>query len=259
MLIDTHCHLDAVEFDQDRAWIATKSQQEGVKHIVIPAVSRQNFDAVIALNNQYSHCHYALGIHPMYVDVSLDDDLIQLQTYIKQNQPIAIGEIGLDYFVTKQNVERQTFFFVEQLKLAQINQLPVLLHVRNAIDDVLKYLRRYPVVGGIAHAFNGSFQQATQFIDLGFKLGFGGVVTYSGALKIRELAKKLPLDTIVLETDAPDMPPAWLGRKARNSPLELMKIAQAVAELRGIELSELLSKTSQNASLIFPKTIILST
>jgi TatD DNase family protein len=253
MLIDTHCHLDAAEFDHDRAWIATESHQAGVSHIVVPAVSRQNFDAVIALNTQFNHCHYALGIHPMYVDASVDDDLIQLDQYIKQHQPVAIGEIGLDYFVTKHNVERQTSFFIEQLKLAQYYQLPVLLHVRQAIDDVLKYLRRYPVAGGIAHAFNGSQQQAEQFIDLGFKLGFGGVLTYSGALKIRALAKNIPLESIVLETDAPDMPPAWLGRKARNSPLELMKISQALAEMRQINLNQLLDQTGKNARSVFPK------
>lgn len=253
MLIDTHCHLDAAEFDVDRQNIALAALQQGVTAIVVPAVSRGNFDAVIALSHQHQHCVYALGIHPMYVHEAQALDLATLQAYVQTYQPVAIGEIGLDYFVTKAHLELQHYYFSEQLKIAQQQKLPVILHVRHAIDDVLKHLRCVNVVGGIAHAFNGSLQQAEQFITLGFKLGFGGAMTYSRALHIRELAKKLPLEAIVLETDAPDIPPEWLGRRGRNTPLELNKIAQVLADLKQVNVSQVLDITSANAHNILPK------
>ena len=258
MLIDTHCHLDASEFDLDRDYIALLAKRQGVAGIVVPAVERANFDSVISLCTKHQHCAYALGIHPMYVDRAIDRDIEILIDYIKSSNPIAVGEIGLDYFkykpkVNPSHIERQIFFFTEQLKVAQQFKLPVLLHVRGAIDDVLKYLRRHTVVGGIAHAFNGSLQQAEQLIALGFKLGFGGAMTYGRALKIRELAIKLPLEAIVLETDAPDMPPEWLDADGRNSPLELAKIAQFLADLRQVNVAQVLTATEFNAYEALPK------
>lgn len=259
MLIDTHCHLDASEFDADRNHVALQAMQHGVSKIVIPAVARDNFDTVIQLCNAHKNCAYALGIHPMYVDKTNPQDIETLKTYVENYNPVAIGEIGLDYFVTKANIEVQTYFFTEQLKIAKEYDLPVILHVRHAVDDVLKYLRHYKIKSGIAHAFNGSFQQAEQFIGLGFKLGFGGAMTYSRALRIRELATKLPLEAIVLETDSPDIPPEWIGKNGRNSPLELPKIAQVLADLRGVNVSQVLEITSANALKILPKLLDLCT
>jgi TatD DNase family protein len=259
MLVDTHCHLDAAVFDTDRDNVAILALLKGVSSIVIPSVTRNNFDSVIALCNQHKHCVYALGIHPMYVDSAQLEDIEILKNYIKKNHPVAIGEIGLDYFVTKGNMERQTYFFTEQLKLAKQYDLPVILHVRNAIDDILKYLRRFEIHGGIAHAFNGSFQQAEQFIQLGFMLGFGGAMTYGRALKIRGLATKLPLEAIVLETDSPDIPPEWVGAKGRNTPLELSKIAQVLADLKQINVAQVLDITSANALNVLPKLADLCT
>jgi TatD DNase family protein len=264
MLIDTHCHLDAAEFDVDRDSVAAQSLQNGVGGIVIPAVARNNFDKVIALSVKHKHCAYALGIHPMYVDAASLNDLEILDQYVRNHDPVAIGEIGLDYFLTNprenpDNIERQQTFYVEQLKIAHHYQLPVILHVRNSIDEILKQLRKYKLSGGIAHAFNGSFQQAQQFIDLGFKLGFGGAMTYSRALKIRELAVKLPLEAIVLETDAPDIPPEWVGKGGRNSPLELPKIAQVLAELKQVNVSQVVDITSANALKVLPKIADLCT
>jgi TatD DNase family protein len=259
MLIDTHCHLDAAEFDVDRDNVAIEAHKKGVAAIVVPAIVRGNFDAVISLSQQHKHCVYALGIHPMFVNQSQLEDLATLNTYVENHQPIAIGEIGLDYYVTKENSELQTHFFTEQLKIAKHHGLPVLLHSRHAVDDVLKYLRRYPLVGGIAHAFNGSKQQAEQFIQLGFKLGFGGAMTYSRALRIRDLAKTLPLEAIVLETDSPDIPPEWVGSKGRNTPLELAKIAQVLADIRGENIAQVVDITSANAIKVMPKLLDLCT
>ena len=257
MLIDSHCHLDAPEFDADRDVVAQAAKQAGVDMIVIPAVARENFQQVIDLSNQYTHCRFALGIHPMYVDNAHPSDLSLLKAlvsqYIATNKLVAIGEIGLDFFVTQQNRETQEYFFSEQLKIAQAFDLPVVLHVRKAVDDVLKHLRIHKVRGGIAHAFNGSAQQAQAFIGLGFKLGFGGAMTYTRALKIRELAKTLPLESIVLETDAPDIPPEWVGTKGRNAPAELLKIAQVLADLRGVKVSQIIEKTGENVYTVLPK------
>lgn len=265
MLIDTHCHLDAAEFNADRNAVALDAQRAGVGKIVMPAVARENFQTVIDLAHQYSHCFMALGIHPMYVDKAHPSDLTLLKQLVaeqlahKNPKIVAIGEIGLDFFVTQQNRETQEYFFIEQLKIAQTFELPVVLHVRRAIDDVLKQLRKHKVVGGIAHAFNGSAQQAEKLIELGFKLGFGGTLTYTRALKIRELAKNLPLEAIVLETDAPDIAPEWIGTKGRNSPTELVKIAQVFADLRGIDVSQIIEITGKNSEEILPKLASLCT
>ena len=264
MLIDTHCHLDAAEFDADRDHIVQSAFEHGVSGIVVPSVTRAYFDTVIKLCQHYPNCVYALGVHPMYVEQSALDDIEQLRSYVQNHQPVAIGEIGLDYFLTNpsthpENIKLQTHFFVEQLKIAQTYDLPVILHVRHAIDDVLKQLRKHKVKGGIAHAFNGSMQQAEQFIALGFKLGFGGAMTYSRALRIRALAAQLPLEAIVLETDAPDIPPEWLGSGGRNSPAELVKIAQVLADLRQVNIAQVLDITGANAIKIMPKLAELCT
>ena len=259
MLIDTHCHLDAAEFDADRDIIALDANLAGVSKIVVPSVARANFQTVVDLAHQHAYCFMALGIHPMYVDQAHPSDLVLLKQLIADqiahNNPklVGVGEIGLDFFVTQQNRETQEYFFIEQLKIAQTFELPVILHVRRAVDDVLKQLRRHPVVGGIAHAFNGSPQQAEALIQLGFKLGFGGAMTYTRALKIRQLAQKLPLESIVLETDSPDIPPEWIGAKGRNSPKELLKIAQVFADLRGVEVAQIIEVTGKNALQILPK------
>lgn len=252
MLIDTHCHLDAAEFDADRAAVAQDAPAHDVRLIVVPAVERGNFTTVIQLADAYPHCAYALGIHPLYIERAVDDDLVQLRALAEAHRPVAIGEIGLDYFVESYDGERQRHYFVEQLKIAQALALPVILHVRRSVDDILKYLRRHRPVGGIAHAFNGSRQQAEEFIKLGFKLGFGGAMTYPRALKIRELAATLPAESIVLETDAPDIAPEWLGHHGRNAPAQLARIAQVLAELRGVDMAEIAEITTKNAYAALP-------
>lgn len=257
MLIDTHCHLDASEFDADRDAVIQAAIEQGVQMMVIPAVEKNNFAQVIQLAENHPQCAYALGIHPMYVQNAQPEDLATLKTILAKriqsnSPPVAIGEIGLDYFVEDHDKALQSFYFTEQLKLAKQFDLPVILHVRRAIDDILKYLRLYKVRGGIAHAFNGSQQQAEQFIELGFKLGFGGAMTYSRALKIRELASSLPMEAIVLETDAPDIPPEWLGNGKRNSPDQLEKISEEIAELRNIKASQVAEITTKNAVEILP-------
>ena len=263
--IDTHCHLDAPEFSADVADVRARACAAGVTHCVIPAVNVGNFTAVRDL----AHAHgdsYALGIHPLCTNDALHEDIARLDDALAQaaGDPrlVAVGEIGLDFFVAGLDADRQEKFYVAQLALARKHRLPVLLHVRRSADKLLKHLRAGGVTG-IAHAFNGSAQQANEFIRLGFKLGFGGTVTFDRALQIRRLAAELPLEAIVLETDAPDIPPHWLYRTAeqrtageaqgRNEPGELPRIAAELALLRGITADELAAATTRNAVAALPR------
>lgn len=251
MLIDTHCHLDAAEFAADRDRVHVAALAAGVARIVVPAVAVAGFAGLKACVARYPGCVAAYGIHPLYVMQAGEADLAVLRDWLQAEKPVAVGEIGLDHYVTEIDPQRQAFFFVEQLKLAGEFNLPVLLHVRRAVDQVLQQLRRHPVPGGIAHAFNGSRQQAEAFIKLGFKLGFGGAMSFAGSTRIRELAASLPLESIVLETDAPDIPPAWLDR-GRNAPAELPRIAEVLAGLRGMSVETLIEWTTGNARTVLP-------
>ena len=245
-MIDSHCHFDAAEFDYDRDAAHARALAAGVQDMVVPAVERANFGAVTSLCRDYAGCHPAYGIHPLFVARAEEGDLQALRATLQREQAVAVGEIGLDNFIPDPDVDKQTHFFVEQLKIAREFDLPVILHVRKSVDQILRELRKYNPCGGIAHAFNGSRQQADTFIELGFKLGFGGAMTWGRALKIRELAATLPLDSIVLETDSPDIPPEWLGNRGRNEPAELPRIAAVLAELRGISVAEVSERTIVN-------------
>jgi TatD DNase family protein len=263
--IDTHCHLDAAEFSPDRDSVRARAAAQGVGHCVLPAVEVANFSAVRDLAHEGADS-YALGIHPLCTGRAAEDDLRRLDERLAAARDdarlVAVGEIGLDYFVPGLDGPRQELFYREQLALARRHSLPVILHVRRSADRLLKQLRNAGVTG-IAHAFNGSAQQAQEFVRLGFKLGFGGTVTFEQALQIRRLATELPLSAIVLETDSPDIPPHWLYRtaeqraagepQARNEPGELPRIAQVVARLRGIDVEELAQATRRNAIEALPK------
>ena len=256
MLVDTHCHLDAPEYDADRDAVVARAVAAGVERIVVPAVGAFDFDAVRELAGAHRCVRYALGIHPLFVDRAREEDLDALrraaQAALGDPAFVAIGEIGLDHFVPGLDRARQERFLVEQLRLARELGLPVILHVRRAQDAVLKQLRRLRPSGGIAHAFNGSEQQAAAFLGLGFALGFGGAMTFERALRIRRLAATLPIEGCVLETDAPDIPPAWL-RSARNEPGELPAIAAAFAGLRGLDPAVAIAVTGANAARVLPR------
>lgn len=273
MWIDTHCHLDAPEFGPDHG-LAVQARalaaQRGVGRCVIPAVMRQNLDTVRLLAHRLGDA-YALGIHPLYVPQAADEDLDALDAALTEhhNDPrlVAVGEIGLDFFVPAlcepAMRERQQRFYRAQLRLARKHGLPVILHVRRSADVLLKHLRELPTAGGIAHAFNGSAEQAKAFIDLGFALGFGGATTFEPAKRLRALAAGLPLPSLVLETDAPDIPPHWLYATAAeresgkaqglNTPAELPRIGEVIAGLRGISPDELAAATTANAHRVLPR------
>jgi len=260
MLVDSHCHLDGAEFGDTASQLAQEAADHDVRWIVVPAVEAANFASVADLAAKLPNCVYALGIHPLYVPQAEPDDLNQLRAAVERatddERFVGIGEIGLDFFVPELTTdvmrEKQTHFYVEQLKIARDFNLPVILHVRRSQDALLKHLRRIPVVGGIAHAFNGSEQQARTFIALGFVLGFGGAMTFTRALQIRRLATELPLEALVLETDAPDISPAWL-HPGINTPAQLPQIAAVLAELRGQPMADIAAQTSKNVARVLPR------
>ena len=228
--------------------------------IVIPAVERGNFSEVAALAAAAPNASYALGIHPICVPNATEEDLVFLRGAIEQamNDPkfVAIGEIGLDFFIPMlcepAMREKQDHFLREQLRMARDFKLPVLTHVRRSQDQVLKHVRQIRPPSGIAHAFNGSFQQAQAYLGLDFKLGFGGAMTFTRALQIRRLATELPLDAIVLETDAPDISPAWV-HPGRNSPEQLPAIGAALADMRGLPLQAVIDAARVNSLAAIPR------
>lgn len=275
---DTHCHLDALEFGpapHRGLSVRAEAREQGVAQCVIPAVHRANWDAVRELAHRSGDA-YALGIHPLYVPEASDEDLAALDATLgalrEDPRLVAVGEIGLDFFVPAlcepAMRERQERFYRAQLRLARQHGLPVILHVRRSADGLLRHLRELPPGGGIAHAFNGSLPQAQAFIGLGFALGFGGAATFEPARRLRSLAAELPLDALVLETDAPDIPPQWLyvtaaeraAGKAQgvNTPAELPRIGAVVAGLRGMAPEALARATTANAWRVLPRLAALA-
>jgi TatD DNase family protein len=252
-LFDSHCHLDVADFDTDREAVLARARAAGVTQMVIPAVDAAGWPALLGLCRREAGLYPALGLHPIFIDSHREEDVIELRRLAASEHPVAIGEIGLDFYIKELDCERQQWLFERQLEIAAEFQLPVLLHVRKAHDEVLSTLKRMRFThGGIAHAFNGSLQQAQHYIALGFKLGFGGMITYERSSKLRQLATELPLESIVLETDAPDMSPA-AHHGGRNSPEYLPEVLHTLASLRGMETEVLAERLLSNTREIFQR------
>jgi TatD DNase family protein len=258
MWIDTHCHLDAAEFDADRDAVVARARAAGVTMQVMPTGHVDDRAKAHAIAHQHGLA-YALGLHPLWIDGVPESDVDRLRDAVREalDDPrfVAVGEIGIDCFEPG-DVARQEWFFREQLRVARDFGLPVIVHVRRSADLLLKYLRRIEVPGGIIHAFNGSAQQADQFVALGFKLGFGGSLTYSGSQRIRRHAAALPLEALVLETDAPFIAPEWRRTPhgvERTEPADLARIAQQLAVLRGLDPVALAAANRRNAVDAVPR------
>lgn len=274
-IIDSHCHLDFPAFDQDRDQILESCLSKGVTDVVVPGVVANNWQPLLSWcslelkaesepeskhNNTKRTLlkrHCALGLHPVFLDQHSEENLITLDHMLSNNSTnnntnnkiVAVGEIGLDFFVKTLDKDLQIYFFEEQLKLANKHQLPVILHVRKSHDDTLALLKKHQITGGIAHAFNGSIQQAHKYVDLGFKLGFGGMLTFERSKKLRQLAKQLPLEAIVLETDSPDMT-VEQHRGERNSPEYLPYVLEALANIRAEPIEEIANVTRKNTQSV---------
>lgn len=245
-IIDTHCHLDVAAFDDDREAVIAAARAAGVGDIVVPAIHRAGFDGLLALCDGHPGLHPALGLHPVYLDRHLDHHVAELDHYLSLHRPLAVGEIGLDHFLRELDRERQRALCAAQLRLAARHELPVILHVRKAHDEMLALLDAEPVPGGIVHAFNGSLAQGEKYIQRGFVLGFGGMLTFDRSRRLRALAEALSMQSLVLETDAPDMSPAR-HRGERNSPVFLPECLAALAQVRRLPVDEVALATTANA------------
>ena len=245
-LIDSHCHLDVSDFDADRHAVLQRARHNGVAGIVVPGIDAAGWDSLRQLCCSEPGLYPAFGLHPVFLSQHTARDLAALQALVQRHPPVAIGEIGLDYFVEGLDREAQQTLFEAQLAIARDAGLPVILHVRKSHDRVLATLRRVRVCGGICHAFNGSQQQASLYQDLGFRFGFGGMLTYERSTRLRALAKALPVESLVLETDAPDMTVAQ-HQGERNSPEYLPYCLAALAEVRDESAQELGRITTANA------------
>lgn len=249
-LIDSHCHLDFSDFDPDREQVIHHCAELGLRHIIIPGVTRDRWPRLLELCQQQPMLKPAIGLHPMFMQQHRQTDLSELEQALADHQPLAVGEIGLDFFLPHQDKQAQTDLFIAQIRLAETFELPVILHVRKAHDEVLKILRQSSVKGGIVHAFNGSLQQADFYMEQGFLFGVGGAATYPRAQKLQRLFKALPLDSIVLETDSPDMPLAGHQGK-RNSPEMIPDVLEKLAEIRQQPADLIARETTRNCQRLF--------
>ncbi len=269
-LVDSHCHLDFKVFDNDRDTVVSDAVENGIKHIIVPSVSRSNWRSVSHIQTQYPITKVAYGLHPMFMQHHQASDIAALRVYLEATlkttlenghyveehieRPVAVGECGLDFFIknsaSQQHKEVQIHFFTEQLKLADEFSLPVIIHARKSLDLVLKYIRKHPSLRGVIHSFSGSRQQAEICIEHGFLLGFGGPITYTRASKLRKLVAELPLECLLLETDAPDQPDSsHYGQ--RNEPAFINEMVKTVAELRSTSIAKVAKVTTQNAKTLF--------
>lgn len=259
-LIDTHCHLDFDEFAHDRSEVLADAKHAGVNRIIVPAVSAASWHNTIELCRVTPSCSLALGLHPMFIDQHQPDHLSELDRLLNSqaSNAVAVGEIGLDFYPlassdsqhTQMRHDKQVAYFTKQLIIAKRADLPVIIHNRKAHDQCISLLRDHSVSGGIIHAFNGSIQQAHKYIELGFALGFGGMLTFARSNKLRALASAIPLEHIVLETDAPDMT-VQQHRGNRNSPAYLPYVLQALAAIKGLSEAHVAAATTANAKALF--------
>lgn len=245
-LIDTHCHLDLADFDADRAQVLADARAAGVTSIVVPGIDAAGWEKLLQLCDGDRELYPALGLHPVFLERHHDSDVAALERRLDESQPVAVGEIGLDFYAKDADCERQLELCAAQLAVARDAGLPVLLHVRKAHDQMLQLLCDTRVIGGIAHAFSGSLQQARQYLELGFCLGFGGMLTFERSSRLRRLARELPLDAIVLETDAPDLTVAS-HQYQRNSPAYLPEVLSALSEVREEDPGMIAERTTANA------------
>jgi TatD DNase family protein len=249
-LFDSHCHLDAPEFDPDRDQVLARARTAGVVSQLVPAVERAAWEKLRGICARDPGLRAAYGLHPMYLDRHRPEHLDELDEWLARERPAAVGECGLDFFVEGLDPERQRFYFHGQLALARKHGLPVVLHARRAVDEVIAALRRGGDLRGVVHSWSGSEEQARQLFGLGFHLGIGGPVTFERAQRLRRTVATMPLGFLLLETDAPDQPDA-AHRGQRNEPGRLGEVLAVVAALRGTDPETIAAATRANAERLF--------
>ncbi len=242
--IDSHCHLDHPTFDRDRSELLSHCQIQNIQQLIIPATVASQWGNAIDLGKAYPTLHIALGLHPLFIQQHEDSASTQLSKVLSTTpETVAIGEVGLDY--TIDHPHRQLQLLDDQMEIANQFHLPLLLHVRKAHQPMLQCIRRTKHHRGIVHAFSGSYEEARIYLDQGFLIGVGGVVTRPNAHRLHRVVRKIPLESIALESDAPDLPPVW-ARGERNTPLHIPAIAQHIAQLRNQPLERIANQTTAN-------------
>ena len=246
--IDSHCHLDFPQFDGDRAAVLEQCKTLHVEQLILPGTTVPQWKGLLALTAQHNNLHAALGLHPLLIAEHGEDAVAQLEQALSTHpEVVALGEIGLDFTIDERG--RQQALLEAQMEIARQRQLPLLLHVRKAHQQVIELLRTTAHNRGIVHAFSGSYEQAKLYIDQGFLLGFGGVTTRPNAHKLHRMIQQLPLEAIALETDAPDLPPIW-AKGERNSPTQIPAITQHIATLRSESVEQIAQQTSRNVTTL---------
>ena len=249
-LVDSHCHLDAPEFDQDRDAVIARAQATGVREQIVPAVDASGWPKLRDICASDPGLHAAYGLHPMYLDAHRREHLDRLREWIERERPVAVGECGLDFYVDGLDADEQRHYFEGQLDIAREAGLPVIVHARRAVEAVIIAVRKHGPLRGVVHSFAGSIEQARQLADLGFLIGLGGPVTYPRANRLRKLAAGIPIDQLLLESDAPDQPDSAI-RGQRNEPARVASVLAAIAELRGEPPEAIAEATTRNAERLF--------
>jgi TatD DNase family protein len=249
-LTDSHAHIDDASFASDREQMFKRAAEAGVRHIVVPAIDRASWPGIASLCAEYAQAHPAYGMHPIYIDRHRLEHLDELRSWLKSQPAVALGEIGLDYFLEELDVERQREYFQQQLRIARDFDLPVIVHARRAMDEVTSIMRRMGGLRGVVHSFAGSLQQAERLWDMGFYLGIGGPVTYERAQRLRHIVATMPVERLLLETDAPDQPGAC-HRGERNEPAHILEVLDVIAALRNESTQAIAQATTANAKQLF--------
>lgn len=249
-LTDSHAHIDDASFAPDREAMFQRARDAGVRHIIVPAIDQASWQGIATLCADHPEAHPAYGMHPIYIDQHRPEHIDKLRRWLQTHRAVAVGEIGLDYFLPELDVERQREYFQQQLRIARDVDLPVIVHARKAMDEVTSTMRRVGGLRGVVHSFSGSLQQAERLWDMGFHLGIGGPVTHERAQRLRHIVATMPVERLLLETDAPDQPGAC-HRGERNEPANIMEVLDVIAQLRGESPEAIASATTRNARQLF--------
>ena len=252
-LADSHCHIDARAFDNDRTTVLERARDAGIDTIVVPAIDASGWNRLTQICRDHAGLHAALGLHPMAIDNHRDEHVAVLRELLQQGNACAVGECGLDFWEGDDNAERQRHFFRAQLELAREFDLPVIVHARRALDAVTTMVRQAGPLRGVVHSFSGSQQQAEQLWRLGFLISVGGPITYPRAQRLRGIVASMPIEHLLIETDSPDQPGAQ-HRGQRNEPANLPAVAQVIAELRDTDPCEIARHTRDNCRQLFKLT-----
>lgn len=249
-LIDSHCHLDFDVFDHDRDEVIQRAMASGIEHIVLPGTQAHRWSKLAGLCTQHQHLHACFGLHPYFIDAHDRQDIDRLAVWLETNQHVAVGECGLDFRSGQADRKQQQFYFSAQLDIAGQMNMPVVIHSVRATEQVIATLRDYPGLTGMVHSYSGSYEQAMQLIDMGFYLSFGGAISYPNAKRVREVAARLPLSHLLIETDAPDQPDVQHAG-GRNEPGFLQHTLATLTELRDEPVHDIARHSHDNALRLF--------